>query len=289
VRFGLNVVPVHPAEVAAVGARAEELGFESLWIGEHVATPVELPGYPGSTREPPFRPDSRFMEPFTTIGHLAAVTSRVRLGTAVLIMPLHPLLPLARAIATADVLSGGRLSLGVGLGWLREEFAVVGQGFEDRGPRMEEMLVLLERLFTEERVAYEGEYHWLPEMGFAPKPVQLPRPPVLVGGTSRAALRRAARVGDGWFGTQDPPAVVAEAVAELHRLRAGYGRADTPFEVTVLAGWGQGYEADAVAAYAAAGVDRIVVTPWARSREARAGIERFARDAGLDAGVVTGA
>jgi probable F420-dependent oxidoreductase len=281
--FGLNVVPVRPEELAQFAARAEELGFESLWVGEHVVTPVELRhSYPGSSGRPPFAPDSRFVEPFTTLAHLAAVTSRVRLGTGVLILPLHSPVPVARAIATVDVLSRGRISVGLGVGWMREEFDAVGQSFEDRGRRADEMITVLDRLFTEERPSFFGEHYELPEMGFEPKPVQRPRPPFLIGGSSAAALRRAARLGDGWFGSQDPPEKIADTVTELHRLRAEHGRAEAAFEITALTGWGQPFDADLVRAYAAAGVDRLVVTPWSRSREAIAAIERFARDAELE-------
>ncbi|GAB2981976.1 TIGR03619 family F420-dependent LLM class oxidoreductase [Amycolatopsis acidiphila] len=279
-RFGLNIVPVRPAELGELAVRAEELGFESLWSGEHVLTPVELgDGYPSGPK-PPFAPDSRFTEPFATLSFLASVTQRVRLGTGVLILPLHPVVPLARAIATVDVFSGGRLSLGLGAGWMREEFAAVGQGFTDRGRRMDEMLTVLDLLFGQDRPSFEGKFHQLPPMGFEPKPVQRPHPPFLIGGSSAAALRRAARVGDGWYGSQDPPDKLAPVIAQLHRLRAGYGR-DGLFEITALLGWGQEFDADLVRAYADAGVHRLVVTPWARSREAPAGIDRFARAAGI--------
>jgi probable F420-dependent oxidoreductase len=281
-KFGLNVVPIHLGELAEVGARAEELGFESLWIGEHIVTPVDVQSsYPGASA-PPFLPNSRFIEPFTAIGYLAAATRTIQLGTGVLITPLHSLLPLARAIVTADVLSGGRLSLGMGVGWMREEFDVVGERFSDRGRRMDEMLTLLGRLFTEQRVAYSGDHYRLPEMGFEPKPVQQPRPPFLIGGISASALRRAARFGDGWYGSQHSPETIAHTVAELRRLRAEHQRDDQPFEITAMTGWGQPFDADLVRAYADAGVDRLVVTPWARSSEAAGAIELFSRAAGLE-------
>jgi probable F420-dependent oxidoreductase len=282
VKFGLNVVPIRLDELGGCAVRAEELGFESLWVGEHVVTPTELRyPYPDGDGTPPFAPNSRFVEPFATMAHLAALTSRIRLGTGVLILPLHPVLPVARAIATVDVLSGGRVSLGLGVGWMREEFEAVGQGFTDRGSRTDEMIEILDLLFTQDRPSFDGVHHQLPAMGFEPKPVQRPRPPFLIGGSSAPALRRAARAGDGWYGSQDPPDTIAGTIAELHRLRAEYGRADEPFEITALTGWGQGYDPGLVTAYAAAGVDRLVVTPWARSREALAAIERFATEGAL--------
>ena len=281
-RFGLNIVPVRPADLGAVAVRAEELGFDSLWAGEHVLTPVRLGGgYPGPGGRPPFSPDSRFLDPFSTLTYLSAVTGRVRLGTSVVILPLHSPAIIARAIVTVDVLSRGRLSLGVGMGWMREEFEAAGQEFTNRGRRADEMIDFLDRLFTEHRPAFDGEFYHLPEAGFEPKPVQRPRPPLLIGGATPAALRRAARSGDGWIGGHQAPRQIAETVAELRRLRARSGSDARPFEITVLTGWAQQYDADLAAAYAAAGVDRLLVTPWARSSEAMNGIERFARDACL--------
>jgi probable F420-dependent oxidoreductase len=282
VQFGLNMVPVRLEQLTEVARRAEELGFESLWVGEHVLTPVELSyRYPSATGKPPFLPDSRFTEPFATLAHLGAVTTSIRLGTGILILPLHTPVAIARSIATVDVLSGGRVSLGLGVGWMREEFDAVGQEFTDRGRRTDEMLQILDLLFTQSRPSFDGTYYQLPEMGFEPKPVQQPRPPFLVGGSSEAALRRAARYGDGWYGGQEPPEQAAAVVAELRRLRAEYGRDEAPFEITVLTGWGRMFDADQVAAYEQAGVDRMVVTPWVRSREAAAAIEAFAAAAAL--------
>jgi probable F420-dependent oxidoreductase len=289
VKFGLNVVPVHPDQLGEIAMRAEDLGYESVWVGEHVVTPVTLAhAYPGTSGRPPFAPDSRFIEPFTALAYLAALTRAVRLGTGILILPLHSPVPVARAIATLDVLSGGRVSLGFGVGWMREEFDAVGQDFSDRGRRTDEMIAVLDSLFTKKRPSFAGQYYQLPEMGFEPKPVQQPRPPFLVGGTSPAALRRAAALGDGWYGGQDPPEKLAVTVAELRRLRERSGTADRPFEITALLGWGQGFDPDLVGRYRAAGVDRLVATPWKRSREAAAAIDQFARDARLETDLTTG-
>ena len=286
-RFGLNMVPVRLEELTEAARRAEQLGFESLWVGEHVLTPVELDqAYPGrgTGGKPPFAPDSRFTEPFATLAHLAAVTTHVRLGTGILILPLHAPMTIARSIATVDVLSGGRLSLGVGVGWMREEFDAVGKDFSTRGRRMDETIAVLDTLFDQSRPKFDGEFYTLPEMGFEPKPVQQPRPPILIGGSSDAALRRAARIGDGWYGGSQSPAEVVDVAARLQSYREEYGRSHLPFEITVISGWGKGYDAESAAAYEEAGVHRIVVTPWRRSREALDAIEVFAEAASLSAG-----
>jgi probable F420-dependent oxidoreductase len=279
-KFGINLVPVRPEELGAVAVRAEALGYESLWVGEHVVVPFEpVTGYPGGRM--PFQPRSRFVEPFTTIGYLAALTSTVRLGTGILILPLHEPHTLARAIATADVLSGGRLSLGLGVGWMRDEFDACGQSFENRGARADEMLAMLGTLFGEDEPSYDGKHYSFPRVGFDPKPTQQPHPPFLVGGSSTAALRRAATLGDGWYGTSDPPEVVAEHLARMREWRRAAGRGEDSFEVTALLGWGQQYDEATVAAYADAGVDRLVATPWSSSREALTGIEAFASAAAI--------
>lgn len=283
-RFGLNVVPVRSADLVRVARRAEELGFDSLWYGEHIATPVRLSTpYPRNGGRPPFNPDSRFLEPFTALGHLAAVTSRITIGTGILIAPLHAPMRLARALATLDVLSGGRAALGVGVGWMKDEFDIMGQEFGNRGARTDEILTVLDLLFTQERVEFEGRYYRFDEVGFEPKPVSRPRPPVLVGGESEAALRRAVLHGDGWFGSSAPIEQIAVCLERLRELREELGRADRPFETSAITAFGQGFDAELIAAYEALGVERLVVTPWRRASEAIEGIEAFAEAAGLQA------
>jgi probable F420-dependent oxidoreductase len=219
------------------------------------------------------------VEPWVALSHLAAVTSRVRLGTCVAVAPLHHPVHLAKAIATVDVLSNGRVSVGVGVGGIAAEYVAVGEDFRTRGARLDEMIRVMEVLFSDPRPEFHGRFYDFPASGFAPKPVQLPRPPLLVGGSSEAALRRCVEVGDGWFGGSPAPEQAAGTVAGLQERRVEAGK--PPLEITVMTGWGKGFDADLVRAYEAAGVDRIMVTPWSSSRAAREGIERFAADAGL--------
>jgi probable F420-dependent oxidoreductase len=273
------MVPVRPAQLGEVARLAEDLGFESLWVGEHVAVPYEASGgYPGG--KPPFRPDSHFVEPFSALAYLAGVTTRVRLGTGVAIFPIRAPIHLARQIATVDVVSCGRLSLGIGVGWLRDEFEIAQAPWDRRGARLDECLQILDALFNEERPGHHGEFYEMPEIGFEPKPIQRPHPPFLIGGGSEAALRRAARIGDGWYGGGGTPEQAAEWVRRLADMRAEAGR-EGDFEITMISGWGAGFDADLVAGYEAAGVHRLVVTPWERSSMAREGLEAFAEAAGL--------
>ena len=275
-KFGLNFTPVYPGEAAQLARVAEEAGFESLWIGEHVLVPFGA--VPEGDRGN-FRPDSRFVEPWVALSHLAAVTSTVRLGTCVAVVPLHHPVHLAKAIATVDVLSNGRVSVGAGVGGIPAEYVAVGEDYKTRGARLDEMIRVMDVLFSEPRPEFHGRFYDFPPSGFAPKPVQQPRPPLLVGGASEAALRRCVEVGDGWFGGRPRPEQAAVTVSALQRRRVEAGQ--PRLEITVMTGWGKGFDADLVTAYEAAGVDRMMVTPWSSSRTAHDGIERFAADAGL--------
>jgi probable F420-dependent oxidoreductase len=276
VKFGLNFLPVYPGAMAETATHAEKVGFESLWIGEHVLVPF---GDRPEADRLNWKPDSRFLQPWVTLSHLAAVTERVRLGTNVLVAPLHHPVHLAREVATLDVLSNGRVSVGLGVGMIRGEYDAVNEEYSNRGRRLDEMIQVLDSLFTEERPEFHGEYYDFPASGFEPKPVQKPRPPILIGGGSKAAFRRAIEVGDGWFGGSQSPDHAAQLVADLRERREAIGK--PPLEITVLTGWSAGYDAHLTRAYEAAGVDRIVVTPWTSSRAAIEGIEKFALDAGI--------
>jgi probable F420-dependent oxidoreductase len=210
---------------------------------------------------------------FAMLSYLAGRTRTLRLGTNVYLLGLrHPFVA-ARAIQTLDVVSNGRAEVGVGAGWLREEWTAVGLDPATRGRRLDEALDVCRRLWTESRVAHDGEFFRFAPVAFEPKPVQRPHPPIHVGGESAAALVRAARVGDGWLGLAHTPESVREPIARLRALRAGLGRTTRSFEVTVNATPRRREEADA---FAEAGVTRLVVAPWRRSREAMEAMERFA-------------
>lgn len=187
--------------LALVATRAETLGFDTLWVADHVVLPFQPNSpYPyNSTGRFPSPSDQPYYEPLVTMAYLAGVTRQIRFGTSVLIAPYRNPVVTAKQIATMDALSGGRITVGVGVGWMAEEFeAVQAPPFEHRGTVTDECIQLFKILWTEENPSFEGKFYRIRDVGFHPKPVQRPRPPIIVGGDQPAALRRVARHGDGW-------------------------------------------------------------------------------------------
>ena len=272
VRFGIALGRMHPSMFVEAVKAADELGFESVWFPEHLVLPVEMAGSPFAGAEhPPVPPSTPVFDVFAYLAFLAGRTRRVRLGTHVYNLGLrHPFVA-ARAVQTADVVSGGRIELGVGAGWLRGEWDVAGLDFDTRGARLDEALEVCRRLWTEEQVAHHGRFFDFDAVMFEPKPYQRPHPPVLIGGESPAALRRAARH-DGWIGLNHTPDTARALVVTLRELRAAFG-SEGPFTVTVgatVADDGQ------VAEFSGVGVDRLIVSPWARTRDVPVALAEFA-------------
>jgi probable F420-dependent oxidoreductase len=209
---------------------------------------------------------------FGYLCYLAGVTSKIKLGTHVYNLALrHPFVA-ARAVQTLDVVSGGRALVGIGAGWLPEEWKAAGLDFRTRGARLDESLSVCQRLWSEDAVEHHGRFFDFGPVMFEPKPVQRPWPPVLVGGESSAALRRAARNGDGWIGMAHTSESVVEPVARLRALREEYGRQGR-FEVVVGGAVASPSDVDR---WTGAGVDRLIVSPWARSSQAVEGLRSLA-------------
>ena len=179
-----------PGTMTRFARQAEELGYASLWTFQRLLRPVGTDlgtGHDGA------------LDPLLSLALVAGHTERVRLGTATVCAPFTPPVVLAKAVATLDVLSGGRAVAGVGIGWMPQEYEAAGVPFSRRGERMEEYLHHLVAIWTQDPVELTGEFHSLPRSHVPPRPVQRPRPPLLVGGTAPAALRRAGRLADGWI------------------------------------------------------------------------------------------
>ena len=260
-----------------VAVAAEAIGFDSVWLGEHVISPNEFnsryPYHDDEDGKPAFHSQLPFYDPYAALSFLAARTERLKLVLSVSIVPLHDPYHLARSVMTIDHFSEGRFEFGIGAGWLQEEFEIVGVPWEQRGARMEEMLELMQRLWTEPSVEFHGRFYDLPPAGMEPKPRSNPHPPFVFGGITPIALRRAAERGDGWFGVGLDVDGVARAVAELQRLRAKSARSD-PLEISIS--WGEPLTERDLEALASAGVDRLVVRPWISGRHAVDRITAFA-------------
>jgi probable F420-dependent oxidoreductase len=246
-------------QVIEVASAAEEAGAEGVALSDHACVPADpVSAYPYSGKRATFPDTAVFPDPLVLIGGLAIAAKRLRLMTNVLLVPLYQPVLLARQVATAAGLAPGRLDLGVGVGWMREEFDAVGMPFERRGARLDESLAALRKLWTGEFVEHHGD-----EVSFPPlavRPAAPGRLPVLVGGRSPAALRRAARIGDGWLGVSMPLGELPGVIRQLSRERLLARSADRPFEVRTGL---QGRVGPEVVEQAAAlGVNAVVVELW---------------------------
>jgi probable F420-dependent oxidoreductase len=235
-KFGLTLVGLRPRWYADIAQQVEAAGFESVWFGEHLVMPAKLPStYPyAADGNAPLTPDTPLYDPFVMLAGIATATTTLRLGTNVYVLPLrHPLMT-ARSVVTLDRLSGGRVTLGAGIGWLKDEFDAAGVPFSERGSRMDEIVPLLRRLWSgEDPITHEGRHFSFGPVHFRPKSIQKPSIPIELGGTSPAALRRAALMGDGWMelGSSDVDEI-AERIAGLTKARSEAGLGAAPFEIT---------------------------------------------------------
>jgi probable F420-dependent oxidoreductase len=211
--------------VIEVARAAEALGFHSLWTGDRILDPVRPQDrYPGSAdgRMPPEY--TTFLDPLSVLTVAAGVTSRVRLGTSTLNAPWYSPVLLARTLTSIDVLSGGRLDVGFGMGWSSDEYAAAGVPWGGRGARLEEVLDVLERIWADDPVVYEGSLYAVPESRIQPKPLQRPRPPIYLGGYSAGALDRVGRRADGWMAPGVPMAFLVPMWETVRQAAEKAGR-----------------------------------------------------------------
>ena len=278
VKVGIALGTTNPRVWPELVRAADRLGFESVWIPEHLVLPVAMGGspHPGESH-PPVPPTTPVFDAWAYLAYLAGLTTRVRLGTFVYNLGLRHPFAAARAVQTVDVVSGGRVELGVGAGWLAEEWQAVGLDFATRGARLEEALEVCRRLWSEPVVEHHGRFFDFGPVAFEPKPVQQPHPPVHVGGVSEVALRRAVAVGDGWIGMNSTPGELEEKVARLESLAAAAGRR-RPVEVTV---GGRARSADDLDRWRDAGCSRLIIGDLGRSSEALSTLERRADELGV--------
>jgi probable F420-dependent oxidoreductase len=257
-----------PEYIDTLGRAAEERGFHSIWVAEHVVLFDQYESeYPYSADgKIPAGGESGIFEPFTSLAFLAACTSTIRLGTGICLVPQRNPVYTAKEVAAVDWLSNGRLDFGVGVGWLEEEFDAVNVPFERRNERCREYLEVMKRLWEDPISEHHGEFYDLPACRQYPKPVQQPHPPIHFGGESHAALRRVADLGQGWYGFNREPAEVPEALERLEKLLAERGRSRSEIEVSICP-YLKGAQPDDVKRYEDAGVDQLILLAFAFDRD----------------------
>ena len=253
-----------PEFVHAFGVAADERGFHSLWLGEHVVAFDEYRSrYPYADDGKMTLPgEMGLLDPFGALTFLAGVTRRVRLGTGICLVPQRNPVYTAKAVASLDWLSGGRVDFGVGIGWLEEEFRALEVPFARRAARTRAYLEVMRRLWCDPVSEYQDEFYTLPACRQYPKPVQQPYPPIHFGGESDAALKRVADLGRGWFGFNADPAAVAGRVPRLTALLAERGRSRADVTVSISP-YMLPCDFDTVQRYRDAGVDQVILMPMA--------------------------
>jgi probable F420-dependent oxidoreductase len=305
-KIGVNVqngAPWASAEsIGTLGTRAEELGFDSVWVSDHVVIPDRIEstypyGGPGT-----FTPANRsnYFEPLAVLAFLAGRTQRAQLGVSVLVVPQRPPLLAAKQWATLDALAGGRTILGVGAGWMREEFAALGaETFERRGKALDEAIRIFRTVWSQPgAVSFEGEVYRFDPVHADPKPAQSGGPPIWIGGHGRRSLRRAAELGNGWQGVRMGLAEFGAARATLEELLGRYDRRLDDLELAMtLAAYAPGKRpadepadadlvgsaaemAEQVRRYAALGIRHVLLQPQPQDSTASVveAIEFFARE-----------
>lgn len=265
-----NVGPMAHAEGAvAIAQAAEAGGFESLWTVEHTVVPAGYQStYPYSdTGRMPGPEESDMPDPLIWLAFVAAKTSTIRLGTGILILPQRNPVVLAKEVATLDRLSGGRVELGIGVGWLEEEFDAIGVPFKERGKRTDDHVAALRALWTQDQASHQGPYVSFEKAISRTQPTQA-NVPIVVGGHSEAAARRAGRLGDGFFPGKGTHEEIANLIAVMRRSAEEHGRNPDAIEITSGGNGALGSKAlDEVKALADLGVSRVIVPPLAYDPE----------------------
>jgi probable F420-dependent oxidoreductase len=261
VRFCQSLMFADPGQWVELTRHAEEVGFDQVSLSDHLFHPATLTSrYPYQPDgRPAFTPETPWPDVWVMAGAMASVTERIELVTNIYVLPARHPVVVAKAVGTAAVLSGGRVRLGIGAGWMREEFDVLGERFERRGARMEEQVQVLRTLWRGGTVEHHGEFYDFDPLTMAPAPAE--PVPILVGGHSDRAFQRAARIGDGWVGVIYNRSELRGHLATLSRLREEAGTADRPFE-TVAAINDALPHPDVCAELDEMGLDTLITSAW---------------------------
>ena len=259
-KFTLSLAFSETADLCTLARAAEQAGFAMVSLSDHVVHPREI-----GTKSPYTHDGSLRWEPFTqwpdvwvAIGAMAAVTERIRFTTSVFVLPMRNVFSVAKSVATAAVISRDRVALGIGVGWMREEFELLDQDFTTRGRRTDEMMEILRALWAGGWVSFHGDFYEFDELEMSPVPKQ--EIPIFVGGISAPALQRAATRGDGWCSDIHTSDDLKRIVGDLRRRRADSARADRPFEV--LAACADAFDIDGYRRIGEIGVTHTMTMPW---------------------------
>lgn len=271
---------VSPQNIVTVARWAEELGYHSVWISDHVALPEpeQVKSYYPYDPENQWRApaDTNWLDPLLVLAWAGAVAPSVKLGTSVMVVPLRNPVLLAKQLASLDFLTGGRTILGAGVGWMKEEFDIIGEPFNRRGARTAEMVKLMRQFWTGEMVNFQGEFYQVSNCKMHPPAAQQPIP-VVWGGHTDYALKRIAQLGDGWHPTQTSFEQLAEGLERLRRFCDEVGRDPASLEIIVRPGKVYPINAETQARHEAMGIHHVVIDPPLDNLDAcRAEMERVA-------------
>jgi probable F420-dependent oxidoreductase len=271
--IGVSIpLPAYLVDPALMARTAESLGFESFWCAEHPFIPVKTASrFPSSADGVIPETYSHFVDPFVALARASGATSRIKLGTSIVLVPeRHPLL-LAKEVSTLDLFSGGRFLFGIGAGWLREETEIMGGDFDHRWSQTRESVLAMKELWTKPEAEFHGTYYNFPAVKSYPKPAQKPHPPVLLGGGAKNVLQRVVAWGDGWLPTGAiTPERVRGSRATLNALAKDAGRDPTAISISVH---GQSADRELIERLLDAGANRVVIRPATMQTDAAMGKE----------------
>jgi probable F420-dependent oxidoreductase len=236
-KYGISIIvrgeDATTSVLNSIAEKAEEVGLDALWASDHLIIPKQMVSRYPSAKDGQF-PDSwktSYFQPFSVLNYLAAKTERVRLGTSVLVLPMRNPIEVATQVAEMDQLSNGRVNFGVGVGWFAEEFEALGYSFRERGARTNEGLEICKALWSEGPATFQGRFYSFEDAHVGPKPVQRPHPPIYIGGSTDAALKRVAKYGDAWHPLKPTPEQILEIKPRLDALLEAEGRTGEGFPI----------------------------------------------------------
>ena len=267
--FGIGIgISTDPDVIKQIATSSEACGYHSLWAPEHIVLIEKYAStypYTQDGRMPFTTLEIDFLDPFLALTFAAAVTSKIRLGTGICLVPERQPLTLAKEVASLDKLSGGRFDFGVGIGWLKEEFDALQVSWPKRAERTRDYLAAMKKVWTEGESAHQGEFVRFEPVRSFPKPVQKPYPPIIFGGESEPALRRVGEVGDGWWGVNVTPETAKTHMANIKRYADAAGRDASKLHFSVSPGIGVPVTLDEVKRFADVGVDQVIIGAFADS------------------------